>query len=54
MKCLYAIRSGTLKSHMITEQGDQQIIAFHLTGDLIGFDAISSETHAIFSQAIEK
>ncbi|WP_269801142.1 FNR family transcription factor [Psychromonas sp. MB-3u-54] len=53
MKCLYAIRSGTLKSYTITEQGDEQITAFHLAGDLIGFDAISSETHPSFSQALE-
>ncbi|ABM02773.1 cyclic nucleotide-binding transcriptional regulator [Psychromonas ingrahamii 37] len=53
MKCLYAIRSGTLKSYTITEQGDEQITAFHLAGDLIGFDAISSGTHPSFSQALE-
>jgi len=53
MKCLYAIRSGTLKSYTITEQGDEQITAFHLAGDLIGFDGISSGTHPSFSQALE-
>ena len=42
MKSLYAIRSGTLKSYTITEQGDEQITAFHLAGDLVGFDSISS------------
>lgn len=53
MKCLYAIRSGTLKSYTITEQGDEQITAFHLAGDLVGFDGISSGTHPSFSQALE-
>lgn len=53
MKCLYAIRSGTLKSYTITEQGDEQITAFHLAGDLIGFDGISSGTHPSFAQALE-
>jgi len=53
MKCLYAIRSGTLKSYTITEQGDEQITAFHLAGDLIGFDGISDGTHPSFAQALE-
>lgn len=53
MKCLYAIRSGTLKSYTITEQGDEQITAFHLAGDLIGFDGISSGAHPSFAQALE-
>ena len=53
MKSLYAIRSGSLKSYTITEQGDEQITAFHLAGDLVGFDGISSGTHPSFSQALE-
>lgn len=53
LKCLYAIRSGTLKSYTITEQGDEQITGFHLAGDLIGFDAISTGKHQSFSQALE-
>jgi len=53
MKSLYAIRTGTLKSYTITEQGDEQITAFHLAGDLIGFDGISTGMHPSFSQALE-
>ena len=30
LKSLYAIRSGTIKSYTITEQGDEQITGFHL------------------------
>ncbi|MEA7543836.1 hypothetical protein ONO12_26795, partial [Salmonella enterica subsp. enterica serovar Montevideo] len=39
------IRSGTIKSYTITEQGDEQITGFHLAGDLVGFDAIGSGHH---------
>ncbi|MEI6896846.1 MAG: FNR family transcription factor [Psychromonas sp.] len=53
MKCLYAIRSGTLKSYTITEEGDEQITAFHLAGDLVGFDGISNGKHPSFAQALE-
>ena len=53
LKSLYAIRSGTVKSYTITEQGEEQITAFHLAGDLIGFDAINSGNHPSFAQALE-
>ncbi|MGL4859977.1 MAG: fumarate/nitrate reduction transcriptional regulator Fnr, partial [Enterobacteriaceae bacterium] len=53
LKSLYAIRSGSIKSYTITEQGDEQITAFHLAGDLVGFDAISSLIHPSFAQALE-
>ncbi|MPW31007.1 fumarate/nitrate reduction transcriptional regulator Fnr [Agarivorans sp. B2Z047] len=53
LKSLYAIRSGTIKSYTITEQGDEQITGFHLAGDLVGFDAINSQEHPSFAQALE-
>lgn len=45
LKSLYAIRSGTIKSYTITEEGDEQITGFHLAGDLVGFDAILNTKH---------
>ena len=53
LRALFAIRSGTVKSYTITEQGDEQITAFHLAGDLIGFDAINQSSHPSFAQALE-
>ncbi|WP_241606463.1 FNR family transcription factor [Rosenbergiella epipactidis] len=53
LKSLYALRAGTLKSYTITEQGDEQITGFHLAGDVIGFDAITSGHHPSFAQALE-
>ncbi len=53
LRSLYAIRSGTIKSYTITEQGDEQITAFHLAGDLVGFDAINHMIHPSFAQALE-
>lgn len=53
LRSLYAIRSGTVKSYTITEQGEEQITAFHLAGDLIGFDAINTGNHPSFAQALE-
>ncbi len=53
LRSLYAIRSGTIKCYTITEQGDEQITAFHLAGDLVGFDAINQMQHASFAQSLE-
>lgn len=50
---MYAIRSGTIKSYTITEEGDEQITGFHLAGDLVGFDAIIHTQHPSFAQALE-
>ncbi|MDG6896786.1 transcriptional regulator [Actinobacillus delphinicola] len=50
---IYAIRSGTMKSYTISETGEEQITAFHLPGDLVGFDGIFSMHHSSFTQALE-
>ncbi len=53
LEALYAIRSGTIKSYTITEEGEEQITGFHLPGDIVGFDAITKGQHASFAQALE-
>ncbi|WP_025820362.1 electron transport transcriptional regulator EtrA [Shewanella marina] len=53
LKSLFAIRSGTIKSYTITEQGDEQITGFHLAGDVVGFDGIHAQQHQSFAQALE-
>lgn len=50
---LYAIRSGTFKTFTVNEEGEEQITGFHLTGDLLGFDAIAESSHPSFAQALE-
>jgi len=53
LHALYALRSGSFKSFVIDKNGEQQITAFHLPGDIIGFDAIASQAHVSDSQALE-
>ena len=53
LRSIYALRSGTLKSYTLSENGEEQITAFHLPGDLIGFDAIMNMKHIGFAQALE-
>ncbi|KGK01613.1 fumarate/nitrate reduction transcriptional regulator Fnr [Thalassotalea sp. ND16A] len=53
LQTLYAIRSGTFKTFIISEQGEEQITGFHLAGDLMGFDALSKRHHPSFAKALE-
>lgn len=53
LKTLFAIRSGTVKTYTLTENGEEQITAFHLAGDLVGFDAIIGMQHSSYAQALE-
>ncbi|MDH2923885.1 CRP/FNR family transcriptional regulator [Nicoletella semolina] len=53
LNAIYAVRSGTIKSYTLSESGEEQITAFHLPGDVIGFDAIMDMRHISFAQALE-
>lgn len=50
---LFAIRSGSTKNCEITADGSVQITGFHLAGELLGMDAISSEQHPCDVVALE-
>jgi CRP/FNR family transcriptional regulator len=53
LKFLYAVRSGSLKSYTLDSQGSEQIIDFHLPGDVIGFDGLIDGNHRSYTQALE-
>ncbi|HXH03574.1 MAG TPA: fumarate/nitrate reduction transcriptional regulator Fnr [Candidatus Competibacteraceae bacterium] len=50
---LYAIRSGSVKTYTITDEGSEQITGFHLTGEIVGLDAINSENHPCGAKTLE-
>ena len=52
-RSLYAVRTGSFKSYVATADGQEQIVAFHLPGDLIGFDALSSNCYTSNTVALE-
>lgn len=53
LSALYAVRSGSFKSYVISANGDEQITAFHLPGEIIGFDSMSDDRHQTVGQALE-
>jgi CRP/FNR family transcriptional regulator, anaerobic regulatory protein len=52
-RSLYALRAGSTKTCETSADGNVQITAFHLPGELLGMDAISSESHPCDVVALE-
>lgn len=52
-RALYAIRTGSTKTCDIAADGGVQITAFHLPGELLGIDAISTERYPSDIVALE-
>lgn len=50
---IYAIRSGSIKTYTISQDGTEQITGFHLPGELIGLDAIHEELHTCSAEALD-
>jgi len=42
---LYTVRSGCIKSYVDSESGEEQVLGFHLPGELVGMDAIYRGSH---------
>ena len=50
---VYAIKSGAMKTSISNAEGQEQVLEFHLPGDLLGFDAFNSGTHSCDAIALE-
>ena len=53
LKALFAIRSGSVKTSIITETGEEKITGFHLPGEVFGFDGLAEETYTNEAIALE-
>ncbi len=53
-EALYVVRSGALKTYVQNEAGDMQILAFHLPGEILGFDALATNLHVSQAGALER
>ncbi len=50
---LYLIKSGSMKTYHTTPDGLEQILRFHLPGDLIGLDAMGHDRHTSTAVTLE-
>ncbi|WP_133500947.1 helix-turn-helix domain-containing protein [Cognatilysobacter terrigena] len=45
MGAVFVARDGAFKTVLVSEDGEEQVIGFHLPGELIGLDALGSGMH---------
>lgn len=50
---IYAVRSGSLKTYRLTEDGREMITGFFLPGEIVGLDAIDTGRHPCAARALE-
>lgn len=51
---LFVVRSGALKTFVLDGATGQQVIGFHLPGEIVGIDALASGRHESQAQALER
>ena len=52
-RSLYVVKTGSVKTYAPSEEGGEQVLGFHLPGELIGLDAIEREAHACSAKVLE-
>jgi CRP/FNR family transcriptional regulator len=50
---LYVVTTGSVKTYTPSEDGGEQVLGFHLPGEIIGLDAIQSERHCCSARVLE-
>jgi CRP/FNR family transcriptional regulator len=54
MKAVFVARDGAFKTVLVNEEGDEQVLGFHLPGELIGLDALGSGEHRCEAVALTR
>ncbi|MDW3096144.1 MAG: fumarate/nitrate reduction transcriptional regulator Fnr [Gammaproteobacteria bacterium] len=52
-RSIYAVRSGSVKTFVITESGEEQVLGFHLPGEIVGLAGLDQSIHNCSSKALE-
>lgn len=53
MQHVYAVRSGCLKSYLLSTEGVEQITGFYFPGELLSLDAFGAALHRSYAVALE-
>ncbi|GAB6197313.1 helix-turn-helix domain-containing protein [Lysobacter xanthus] len=54
MGSVFVARDGAFKTVLVNENGDEQVIGFHLPGELIGLDALGTGEHRCEAVALTR
>jgi CRP/FNR family transcriptional regulator len=52
-RSLYVVKTGSLKTFAPSPEGGEQVLGFHLPGEIIGLDAIDQDAHACSAKVLE-
>jgi CRP/FNR family transcriptional regulator len=52
-KSVYAVRSGSFKSYVLSDSGQGRVTGFFLPGEIIGMDGIASKRYSNSTQSLE-
>jgi len=50
---VYVIHSGSVKTYVITEDGEEQVLGFYFAGDVLGLDALGGNSHIVSADTLE-
>lgn len=51
--CIYAVRSGSVKTFTTAKDGEEQVLGFHLPGELLGLDGLDNKIHSCSGVALD-
>jgi len=52
-KSVYAVRSGSIKTYLVDDEGVEQVTGFFLPGEVLGFDGVGTDCHGCNVVALE-
>lgn len=52
-RSLYVVKTGSVKTYAPSPEGGEQVLGFHLPGEIIGLDAIENDAHACSAKVLE-
>ena len=50
---IYVIQSGSIKTYVVTEDGEEQVVGFYFAGDVLGLDALGGDSYLVSAQVLE-
>lgn len=50
---IYAVRTGGVKTFLTKKTGEQQILGFHLSGEIFGLDGLEHSTHRCYAATLD-
>ena len=50
---IYAVRSGSVKTFTTDKNGDEQVLGFHLPGEILGLDGMDNQIHSCSGIALD-